>query len=236
MYDESDAAGQGGGAGAATAGRAGSGGVASAGASAGGGSGAAGSAGQDGAGGQAGGAGASGEAGQGGQPGGGSGGKAGGTTTPPCENKLVFNEIMAVGDAGDEKFELVELLNVGPDACSVSLDGWTIERDGTQVFTGEAVSKIANGKRYVLAGQSYADSHPNDVDRGLGAQSVFPADGGCFVLRKKGKSIDEVCYGAGKAPLPPASKSIGRFPDGADTDDDVADWAILDTPSPRGQN
>lgn len=200
--------------------------------------GAGGAAGESGAAGEGG---ANGDAGEGGAAGSsagaaGKGGKAGGTSTPPCENALLLNEILAVGPQNDEKFEFVELLNAGPEACAISLEGLTIERDGTEVFAADGASTLANGKRYVLAGQSFADSNGNSVDRGLGAQSVFPAAGACISLKKKGKTLDEVCYGTSGAPAPPASKSIGRVPDGADTDDDKVDWAVLDTPSPRGQN
>jgi hypothetical protein len=91
-----------------------------------------------------------------------------------------------------------------------------------------------------LAGQSFADARPGDFDRGLGTQSILPAAGACISLRKKGKVVDEVCYGATtattSAPAPLADQSIGRIPDGADTDDDAADWAVLASPSPRKPN
>jgi hypothetical protein len=185
-------------------------------------------------------AGASGEAGAGGEAGTPAAGKGGGAGAPACDNLVLLNELMTVGASSDEKFEFIELLNAGPDDCTVSLDGYTLERDGNTVFTGEVASKIGLQKRYVLAGQSFADARPGDFDRGLGTQSILPADGACIALRKKGKLVDEVCYGPGSsakaAPAPGADQSIGRVPDGADTDDDAADWGLLATPSPRKAN
>lgn len=214
------------------------------------GAGASGDAGAAGAGGDEAAAGSSGEGGEGGEGGSageagaagaaGAAGNAGAAGAAVCDNLVVLNELMTVGAGSDEKFEFIELLNVGPGDCTVSLDGYTLERDGNTVFTGEVASKIGLQKRYVLAGQSFADARPGDFDRGLGTQSILPAAGACITLRKKGKVVDEVCYGPGTsaspAPAPTADQSIGRIPDGADTDDDAADWAVLAAPSPRKAN
>jgi hypothetical protein len=67
--------------------------------------------------------------------------------------------------------------------------------------------------------------------------------GDIIILRKDGKTIDKVAYGdyndgdvSDNAPTPPYGKSAGRYPNGKDTDIDVNDFKIFETPTPGTSN
>ncbi|MCS6898975.1 MAG: hypothetical protein RMJ98_04775 [Myxococcales bacterium] len=213
----------------------------------GGGGGAAGS--DGGASGQSGGAGSGGEAGMAGaaQGGAGQGGSAGdggtagtgGNQPKPCLNKPLINELMTAREAGgkvDEKYEFLELLAVGDDeVCAISLLEYKLFFNNVEIWGGSVSPGFKKGKRFVLGGESYsADGKP--TDQGL-PQPAFPANGGCIELRKGGSLVDQVCYGTdGQAPAPAPGQSIGRSPDGVDTDNDPNDFKILDVPTPGGKN
>jgi hypothetical protein len=241
--DAGGSAGVGGGAGNQTAGASGEGG--GGGAAGEGGAGAAGSevggAGQGGSNAGAGGAGQGG-AGQGGAGTAGESGAAGvgGDPPKPCPNKPLINELMSAREEGgkvDEKYEFLELLAVGEDeSCSISLlDGYKLYFNNSEIWGGAVSPNFKKGKRFVLGGESYsADGKP--TDQGL-PQPSLPVSGGCDELRKGGSVVDRVCYGgAGQAPAPAPGQSVGRSPDGADTDVDKDDFVIFDTPTPNGKN
>jgi hypothetical protein len=221
---ESGAAGEGG---AAGDGAAGQGGAESEGGAAGSSAGAGGAAAGDG--------GAAGVAGDGGTAG------AGGEPPKPCPNKPIINELMTAREEGgkvDEKYEFIELLAVGDDdTCAISLlDGYKLFRDSSEVWGGAASPGFKKGKRFVLGGETYsADGKP--TDQGL-PQPSFPAAGACIELRKDGAIVDRFCYGSGasQAPVPAPGKSVGRSPDGVDTDSDKDDFVTFDQTTPNAKN
>jgi hypothetical protein len=181
-------------------------------------------------------------AGQGGAGAAGESGAAGvgGDPPKPCPNKPLINELMSAREEGgkvDEKYEFIELLAVGEDeGCAISLlDGYKLYFNNSEIWGGAVSPSFKKGKRFVLGGESYsADGKP--TDQGL-PQPSLPVSGGCVELRKDGSVVDRVCYGgAGQAPAPAPGQSVGRSPDGADTDVDKDDFVIFDTPTPNGKN
>lgn len=187
-----------------------------------------GTAGQSSAGGEAGAAGDAGQAGSGGEP------------PKPCSNKPIINELMTAKESGgklDEKYEFIELLAVGDDAtCEISLLDYEILFGSSVIWSGGASPGFKKGKRFVLGGESFsADGQPLDI--GLSESSLQSA-GGCVELRKNNALVDRVCYGSGasEAPAPNPGQSVGRSPDGVDTDSDSADFKIFDQPTPKAKN
>jgi hypothetical protein len=141
------------------------------------------------------------------------------------------------GGKVDEKYEFIELLAVGDDeSCAISLlDGYKLFFNNSEIWGGAVSPSFKKGKRFVLGGETYnADGKP--TDQGL-PQPSLPVSGGCVELRKNGSLVDRVCYGgAGQAPAPAPGQSVGRSPDGADTDVDQDDFVIFNTPTPNGKN
>jgi hypothetical protein len=217
-------------------------------AGAGGTAGSAGVSGEGGSAGTGGGAGASG-AGTGGAGAGGAsagaGGDAGaaGMATVDCMNKPLINEMMSCTESGgvvDESNEFLELLNPGPDNCAISLIGYSIFRDGAEVWQGVASSSFKKGKRYVLIGMGYDTSKPNN--NGFSISAALPKDGACVQIKKDDQVIDELCYGSAKgtkgqpAAAPAPGHSIARTPDGQDTGDNSKDFVETTQPTPGTTN
>jgi hypothetical protein len=113
---------------------------------------------------------------------------------------------------------------------NVSLTGWTIE-DNT------ANPKSLDGK--VISANGYLLLNKTAGDFGF----TLNTGGDIIILRKDGKTIDKVAYGdyndgdvSDNAPAPPCEKSAGRYPNGKDTDIDVNDFKIFETPTPGTSN
>lgn len=167
-------------------------------------------------------------------------GGAGGKPPKPCENKPIINELMTAKEIDgklDEKYEFLELLAVGNDSsCEISLLEYKVLQGSNVIWEGGASPGFKKGKRFVLGGQSYAqDSQPYQIGF---SQSSLPSQGGCIEIRKSDTLVDRVCYGNGAtvAPVPSSGQSVGRSPDGVDTDNDAADFKLFDQPSPNAKN
>ncbi len=128
--------------------------------------------------------------------------------------KIVINEFMADPSAGDD---WVELYN--PSASDVNLTGWSLN-DSTSRIKKLSGSIPAGGYLVVHVG--------NRLDK----------NGDEIILLKDGIVIDNVTYGGapGNAPVPPADRSTGRYPDGKDTDVDSEDFVVFDVPTPGAKN
>jgi len=104
---------------------------------------------------------------------------------------------------------------------------------------------LAAGGFLLFGGAGYAGAHP--ADRSFGT-SLASAGGGIGLRDPTGALLDSVAWGtatnafaegtvAAAPPIAPApGKSSGRHPDGNDTNDNLADFTIIDAPSPGGPN
>ena len=159
------------------------------------------------------------------------------------------NEVMT-GIAGAAANEFVELVNAGTEAVDAS--GYRVVyrsaagTSDTLLGTLPAGTILASGAHYLLGGSGYTGPVPADQSFATGMASTV---GGVGVRNADGTLLDSVGYGATAAnglvegqpaTAPPATaspgSSIGRMPDGADTDHNDVDFVASATPTPRGAN
>jgi hypothetical protein len=161
---------------------------------------------------------------------------------PPAAGCPVVNEIMT-GGASSGAEEFVEVLN--PCAASIDLTGARLvyrsaagSSDST-LFAWSGGTLLAPGMRLVYGGATYTG--PRDGDLGAGLSGT---GGGVAIRAAGGAVVDSVGYGTATnafvegaaAPAAAAGASIGRLPDGADTDQNAADWIPMATPTPGAPN
>ena len=164
------------------------------------------------------------------------------TLPPPTAGCLVVNEIMT-GTAATATEEFIEVLNsclravdlAGAKLLYRSASGST---DRTLV-SWEAGALIPAGAHLVYGSPRYIG--PKD---GEFASTLSGTGGGVAVVDAEGVLLDSVGYGTATnsfvetapAPAPARGRSIGRLPDGADTDDNAADWLESATITPGEPN
>ena len=170
------------------------------------------------------------------------GGESGPVDAAPCEAKLTINEVQTSGAGGPDD-EFIELHN--PGSCAVSLDGYALfyrSSDGVDdhmVWSAAAGQSMQPSQFFVLGGKDFTGG----ADFPMGGSVALGAGGGGLGLKKGDTVVDSLGWGdatndyvEGAAATAPASgNSIGRFPDGSDTDDNASDFADL-SPSPRKTN
>ena len=130
--------------------------------------------------------------------------------------KIVINEFVV------NEEDWIELYNTGNS--KVVLNDWTIEDDSGNSDLLDSLS--INGKGYLVLKK--------------GNEFNFDLDENDFILLKyKTEEVDRVSYGtyddgnvADNAPSVDDGKSIGRSPDGKDSDVDNVDFAIFENPTP----
>lgn len=140
-------------------------------------------------------------------------------------NKVVINEVYSHPDTGE--VEWIELFNI--NSQTLSLANYTIE-DGTTAAKNLSSYSIPVGGYLVLnkgTDFSFGLNDPGDIIK----------------LKELGNLVDQVTYGnwddgdtADNAPAPAKGQSIARFPNGHDTDNDLADFQIDATPSKGTEN
>jgi hypothetical protein len=175
-----------------------------------------------------------GTAASGGTGAGGAGGNAAG-----CH--LMVNEVQ-IGSTVGPSDEFVEIFNSCPTA--VTLGGWTLayrSQSGTSdvtLFSWDSGTIAGNGFALIV-GSAWSGTTQGD---GTFASGGLAADGGAVGLRDKSNALaDSVGYGGATnafvegsaAPAPPNGSSIGRSPNGTDTDDNAADFAAFAVPTPK---
>lgn len=157
-----------------------------------------------------------------------------------CAAGVVINEVQA--GSADPSYEFVELYNCGNQ--TVSLGGWFLVYQSATGGTGMEYAipggvSIAPGK-FLLFGTSKVSGTKAGTFPG-----GFSADKGQVGLVDDGdKVIDGVAWGAvtggqfkeRNAAATPGTSSIGRRPDGRDTDDNRSDFEKLPTASPGRAN
>jgi hypothetical protein len=157
---------------------------------------------------------------------------------PSCNAKVVINELKTDGTNAND--EMIELFN--PGSCAVPLGDWELKYQSSAGGTGLAGYKFAVGDS-ILAG-GYLVLTPGSSSAPLTAGMAATA-GQVGLLDDKGSLVDAVAYGtvtAGSyregvsAPSPPSKGSIGRSPNGGDTDNNKTDFKTYTTPSANVAN
>jgi len=168
---------------------------------------------------------------------------------PPPTARLRVNEVMT-GATGAAANEFVELVNASTDAFDAG--GYRVVyraaagTSDTLLGAIPAGTIIPAGGHYLLGGSGYVGPVGADQSFGIG---LAAAAGGVGVQNPDGVLLDSVGYGATAAngfveghpaPAPPTTaapgSSIGRMPDGADSNDNAVDLAVSSTPTPRSAN
>jgi hypothetical protein len=159
----------------------------------------------------------------------------------------VVNEIMT-GSTGSASDEFIELFNPCPSAVDVS--GWKLvyrsqnNNNGgadTSLHTFAAGTSIAaNGYLVGVNAALTTRAHDFTYTGGLSAK------GGAVALRNTTAAVDAIAYQkllvpntyteGSPAPNPPTGGSIGRLPNGTDTDDNSVDVAITTMITPGAAN
>ena len=155
-----------------------------------------------------------------------------------CGQKIVINEVMSDGPGGSE---FVELYN--PSTCAVPLGNWSLKyRSSSDTAGGAGVAKFAAGESIAAKGflvigtASFAGAKNVTLVTGLGNTG-----GQLGLLDDTGATVDAVGYGSstagayteGAAALLPATNgSIGRGPNGVDSENNKTDFKAYGTPSP----
>jgi hypothetical protein len=166
-----------------------------------------------------------------------------GTVLPPddsggtCAKKVVINEIKTDGATGND--EMVELYN--PSACAVPVGGWEIRYQ-----SGGGVAVVATGHKFA-AGDTIAAMGYLVLTPGAGSWTAGMAktDGQIGLVDDTGTLVDGVGWGTVSggsyrektaATAPASGGSIGRSPNGADSDNNKTDFKTYASPSPGAPN
>lgn len=179
-----------------------------------------------------------------------------GSDAPPLPCGLVINEILT-GVIGATDYEFVEVYN----SCStpIAVDGFKLAwrsglnlnpvdatNDDGDLYVWPASSTIPGNGYRVIGGQAYTGAKDGTMPAGL----LRNANGSVGLRDAAGKLIDSVGYGAvsvGNAFIErlycrdhdivaSPGNSIGRKPNGKDTNDNSVDWVVLTTPTPGQAN
>lgn len=155
--------------------------------------------------------------------------------------QLVINELYYDHPGSDVGYEFVELMNVSDAAvsvASVSIEFHNGTGEGWEtIWTGSA-GEVAPGRLFVVGGTQVTPAP--DVVAGFSLQNGPDA----LRLTVAGVPADLVAYGGlddpeyvegESAPVVPAGRSLSRFPDGRDINDNAADFKDA-APSPGAFN
>ncbi len=161
---------------------------------------------------------------------------------------MSVNELMT-GVTGAATDEFVEIVNTGTAAADLS--GWKLVYRSA-AGTGDVVlatvpdgTSLAAGGFYLFGGAGYVSGPPADQSY---STSIAATGGGVGIRDVDGNLVDSVGWGTatnalveGTVAAAPGTTeapgiSIGRLPDGDDTNDNAADFVIDDSPTPKGSN
>ncbi len=160
-----------------------------------------------------------------------------------CAGEVVINEVQTAGGTASDEF--VELYN--PAGCALPLNKYTLNYSSASnsppsaMYVGKSGDSIPSHGYFLMVGSGYAGgaSLPK-ITGGLAN------DGRLAILDPSSKVIDSIGYGTltggntyvekNAAPGPATNKSIGRKPDGHDTDSNATDFVVLASPSPGAAN
>ena len=169
-------------------------------------------------------------------------------TATASDATLRVNEL-STGTSSSATDEFVELFNAG--ASSADLSGFKlVYRSGAgtsdvSLATIPAGTMLAPGAFYLVGGGGYAGAKPAEQTFSAGLAATA---GGVGLRDAGGKLVDSLGYGtatnafvetrpatAPPSTAPPGSSDI-RLPDGRDTDDNGADFAVTAAPTPGAPN
>lgn len=161
---------------------------------------------------------------------------------------VVINEILPDAVGADGGHEWFELYNAGPDA--VDLTGWSFERATSAYssrYTFDAV-ELASGAYLVVGGAEVAEADLNLAPEAtLGMGNAGSSGDAVRLVDGEGAVVDTVIYGPdnsdgfaeddGDVPVlgaesPEEGLTLGRLPNGVDTDRSADDVFLLEAPSP----
>jgi hypothetical protein len=171
------------------------------------------------------------------------------TCTATLTNATVRVNEFSTGTSASATDEFVELVNTG--SSQADLTGFKLAyRSGAgtsdvSLATIPDGTTLAPGAFYLFGGSGYAGAHK--ADQAFSA-ALATTGGGIGLRDAGGKLVDSVGYGTATngfvetrpAPAPPSTAVPGssdiRLPDGADTDDNGADFAVTAAPTPGAAN
>jgi PKD repeat protein len=138
----------------------------------------------------------------------------------PLLGDVVINEIFPAPSSNSNTSEWIELYN--KKDCTIDLSGWNID-------DASHSPKTLSGS--ILPAQ-YVVLQPSPITLNNRGDQV--------ILKKGDTVIDEMCYGnvngcLSPAPLPTYNQSLGRFPNGKDTDQG-SDFKIFGVPTKGSEN
>lgn len=167
----------------------------------------------------------------------------------PQAATLLVNEIDYDQAGSTDAAEFVEILN--PGSAAVDLDAYRFElvdgADGEPYLSYDGSGQLAAGKFLVIADQAVIDELPEGTPSLLltGSGVTNGPDGVRIVAQADGRVVDAVHYeravpGAGEGSPTPADPneqdtSIGRCPNGFDSDDNGLDFRTM-TATPGAAN
>jgi hypothetical protein len=153
------------------------------------------------------------------------------------------------GVTGAASNEFIEIVNTGGGGTDLS--GWKLvyrSAAGTSDIVLATVpdgTSLAAGAFYLFGGSAYAGGPAADQSFSTGLAST---GGGVGIRDAGGALVDSVGWGTATnalvegtaATAPPTTAapgtSAGRTPDGDDTNNNVADFSLDDSPTPRASN
>lgn len=162
---------------------------------------------------------------------------------------VVVNEILPNPTGSDGGQEFVELYNDG--AAPVALDGWAIQTATSSYstkFTFPSGTTLAAGAYLVVGEADVAGADLRATSLGMG--NAGGSGDAVRLIHADESVVDTVVYGpdnsdafladggavAVPAAAPPEGRSLGRRPDGSDTEDSSVDFRVLDVPTPGASN
>ncbi len=186
----------------------------------------------------------------------GSGGSGSGDDTGvagDCDwtDEVKINELMVNPDGSDAGNEWVELYNAGSQ--SYDLSGWKLAwyKSSTSSYSGTASlpsgTSLAAGEFLLIGDENVSNTDVSaDLDMGNGSNGD-----GAYLLECGGDVMDAVIYGGSNtdempdesgdvatsyAENPGNDESLGRSPDGADTDQSGVDFSLFASSTPGSAN
>ena len=167
-----------------------------------------------------------------------------------CQGLLLINEVDYDQPNADQA-EFVELFN--PSDCMLSTEDLRLElvngaRDEAKVYAGIQLDPagpfIAPGGYLVVGSAAVVEALPEAVPGIAVSPSIQNGDPDGVLLRRGQSVLDSLSYGGviagvtegAPAPTDLDQGSIGRCANGVDTDDNGADFAFNEIPTPGAEN
>jgi len=165
---------------------------------------------------------------------------------------VVINEVLPNPTGADSGFEWIEIVNNG--AVAVDITDWLIEKSTTGNFSAQytfPVVTIDPGQHLVIGEELVTDADFNLAAGDFFAFGNATLSGDAIHLCDENFNVvDTLVYGpnnndgfdddtgglADPAPGPAEDESVGRLPDGIDTDDSSVDFVTDATPTPGDDN